>query len=101
MRWFITGGCGFVGTNLARSLLDAGESVTLYDDMSVGDPPDSTDLVVITGDVKNKAMLCNEALGCDIFVHLAAATSVIQSVENPEPTCETNIMVTLNALIAA
>lgn len=121
IRWLITGGCGFIGRNLIKSLLAKGNHVIrIVDNLSVGTrkglsmvcsfvevPPkalvtkdDKTNQLVI-GDVLDKDLAMNAAHDVDVIVHLAANTGVAPSVENPRMDCEVNVQGTLNYLEAA
>jgi UDP-glucose 4-epimerase len=122
MRWLITGGCGFIGTNLIKSLLaEGGHTIRVVDNLSVGtradlaavcnfeehDPsslttrhsPLATHLVV--GDILDDQLALRAARGIDVIVHLAASTGVAPSVEDPRSDCITNVIGTLNYLEAA
>ena len=103
----ITGGCGFIGTNLAEYLSGKGYRVRILDNLSsssqvwtVNPPPTQQTAELIIGDIRDKDM-ANQALkGVDAVVHLAAHTSVVGSLENPEENWDININGTLNLLEA-
>ncbi len=100
----VTGGCGFIGVNLARNLLAAGYEPVAYDNLSTGRLGDGqaagyTD--VIEADILDADALAAAARGVYGVVHLAARTGVIDSVNDPRGDLETNVVGTLNALIAA
>jgi UDP-glucose 4-epimerase len=96
-RVVVTGGSGFIGRHVVSDLLSAGASVRVIDLVAHPDP--SIDLV--QGDIADPEVL-SEAMagGVDAIVHLAAVTSVLKSVEQPERTYKTNVDGT-NALLAA
>jgi UDP-glucose 4-epimerase len=87
----VTGGAGFIGTQTVRRLLARGDEVTVVD-LKVSDEPGIT---MIQGDLRNAAVVA-EALppGTDAVVHLAAMTSVLQSVNDPDGVFRTNIEAT-------
>ena len=100
----VTGGCGFIGTNLGRLLVQRGCVLIAYDDLSSGTEADAAAAGydrVIRGDVRDAEALAKAAVGVDYVVHLAAQTGVIPSVEDPRTDTETNVLGTLNALMAA
>jgi UDP-glucose 4-epimerase len=124
-RWLITGGCGFIGTNLVKNLVDeGGHFIRVVDNLSVGtredlshvcqfielEPPNlshqssalSPDKVeLIEGDIVNADLALRVAQGTDVIVHLAASTGVDQSVKDPRKDCMANVIGTLNYLEAA
>jgi UDP-glucose 4-epimerase len=97
----VTGGAGFVGSNIAAALADDNE-VRVLDDLSTGTPervPADADLV--EGDVRD-ATLVEEAVGdADLVFHEAAEVSVQRSVEEPKRSNDVNVGGTLNVLEAA
>jgi len=110
---FITGGCGFVGTNLVKYLLDRGPChVTIYDNLSVGSQSNLERAIAdsrcndgsvdfVEGDILDKDRLNQAATGHSAIVHLAAHTRVVESLENPQESFDVNVMGTFNALEAA
>lgn len=118
-KWLITGGCGFIGTNLIRRLVTEGShSIRVIDNLSVGSREDlasiskvlesdqpgkfsSGGIEFIAGDILDEKLAQEAACGADIIVHLAANTGVGPSVENPRLDCVTNVIGTLNYLEAA
>jgi len=117
MRWLITGGCGFIGVNLVRQLLQlTDDKLLIIDNLSVGSKEALRAVIDFTeGDTVNDASRCHllvadvlnaeSALAycklADIVVHLAANTGVDKSVENPRQDCEINVTGTFNYLEAA
>ena len=102
----ITGGCGFIGVNLTKFLSERGFTVRIVDNLSVGkkeymetlflpEPPE-----FIIQDIRNKEAMVKAVDGMEAVVHLAAHTSVVESVENPEEDWDINVNGTLNLLEA-
>ena len=97
-RVLVTGGSGFIGRHAVASLSAAGAHVRVVD--SKPHPEASVDIVV--GDIADPEVLDGGfAGGIDSVVHLAAVTSVLRSVENPEATFDTNVAGTHRLLEAA
>jgi UDP-glucose 4-epimerase len=104
MRVLITGGAGFIGSHLCRTLLDAGDDVRVLDNLSTGkreNLPEHRALEFVAGDVRDVQQVSSACAGCDVVVHLAAVASVQASVEDPAGTHATNFLGTLNLLEAA
>jgi UDP-glucose 4-epimerase len=100
----VTGGCGFIGVNLARSLRAAGYEPVAYDNLStgrLGDGQAAGYAEVIEADVLDADSLASAARGVYGIVHLAARTGVVDSVNDPRGDIEVNVGGTLNALLAA
>lgn len=98
----ITGGAGFIGSHVAKALVDAGETVTVFDSLISGKrervPEQAT---FIQGDIRDTDALAKAFAGVTHVVHLAALVSVPKSVEDPEGTHEVNVVGTANVLEAA
>lgn len=120
MRWLITGGCGFLGTNLIRSLLaEEGHSIRVVDNLSVGSRDDLSTVCrfvevgteaawgdggavqLVIGDIMDDKLAHQAVAGADVIVHFAANTGVGPSVENPRMDCLNNVIGTFNYLEAA
>lgn len=101
----VTGGAGFIGSNLVRGLLDRGCAVRVFDDLSTGRAENLAGLEgridFIRGDVRDTAALRGAVQGADSVFHLAAIASVQASVDDPLATHDVNVTGTVNALIAA
>ena len=102
----VTGGAGFIGSNLVRTLRAAPEidRITVLDDLSSGDRAnlegvDAVELVV--GSILDADVLDAVVRGADVVVHLAAEVSVPRSVEDPAACHETNATGTVRVLEAA
>lgn len=91
MRVLVTGGSGFIGKHLVRRLLDAGDEVTVVDLV----PFPSDEVPCIVGDLRERAVAERAVSeGLDAVVHLAAITSVLQSVNEPDNVFRTNVLAT-------
>ncbi|MEJ7892708.1 MAG: NAD-dependent epimerase/dehydratase family protein [Solirubrobacteraceae bacterium] len=98
----VTGGAGFVGANLVPALLAAGARVRVLDDCTTGDPSRLADEVeLVRGDVRDADAVRAATEGVDAVVHLAAAGSVIQSIEDPATNFDINARGTLTVLTEA
>ena len=102
----VTGGVGFIGSHLCKTLLEHGAKVIAYDDLSTGKIVHIEKLLekglkFVKGDVRDSVALEEETRGCKIIFHLAAQTSVPFSMKNPKEDCEINVVGTLNALEVA
>jgi len=96
----VTGGCGFVGANLVRMLLDKGQQVVVYDNLSKGnrDYIASLDVEFRLGDIRDADTLSSALAGVDRIVHLAAFGNVVESVEDPETNFDINVCGTFTVL---
>lgn len=103
MKYLVTGGAGFIGSNLAEALLRKGETVRIFDNFSTGKRTniESLDLEVIEGDIRDLEQCRKAALGMDFVIHKAALASVPASVADPLYSNAVNITGTLNMLTAA
>lgn len=105
MRVLVTGGAGFIGSNLCRRLLvdDAIDDVVVIDDLSTGHAANlaGLDLRFVEGSILDADLLHEAARGVDAIVHLAALGSVPRSVADPEATHRANATGTLKVLQAA
>jgi UDP-glucose 4-epimerase len=102
----VTGGAGFIGSNLCRKLLEHDAKVTAYDNLYSGKIEFIEDLMdkgltFVQEDVRDQAALEEATKNCEVVFHLAAQTSVPFSMENPKEDCEINVVGTVNALEAA
>jgi UDP-glucose 4-epimerase len=104
-RICITGGAGFIGSNLVEELLKRGHSVRVIDNFSTGRrsniEPFLKDIDLIEGDVRSLGVLRSAFKGSDFVLHQAALPSVPRSIEDPATTHDVNATGTLNVLIAA
>lgn len=105
MRYLVTGGAGFIGSNIVDELLRRGHSVTVLDDFSSGKEENLAGAVrkirLVRGDICDLEAAREACEGADFVLHLAARTSVPRSVKDPIETNRVNIDGTLNVLVAA
>lgn len=108
-RVFVTGAGGFIGSHLVESLLSAGASVRAFVRYnSRADPgllallPEEprAGLEVVAGDLRDPQAIREAVMGCEIVFHLGALISIPYSYRHPFEAAETNIMGTLNILLA-
>jgi UDP-glucose 4-epimerase len=99
----ITGGCGFIGANLAPTLLSAGHQVTVLDDLRTGRAEylDGLDVQIVKGAIGDADLVASLAEPADAIVHLAAAGSVVESVADPAANFAANVPGTFTVLDAA
>ncbi len=105
MNYLITGGAGFIGSNLAARLVAKGERVRILDNFSSGKRDNiaslSDSVEVIEGDIRDYWTVTRAVIGMDYVLHQAALPSVPRSVKNPLTTNAVNIGGTLNVLEAS
>jgi len=119
MNWLITGGCGFIGRNLIKKIIefDPDYSIRIFDNLSVGKIEDvenycnlsvdyntnweNNKVSIYIGDIIEENPIIDATKGADVVVHLAANTGVEPSVKFPRIDCLTNVIGTLNTLEAS
>ena len=102
MKALVTGGAGFIGSHVAERLLAEGWKVIVIDDLSNGferNVPRGAELVC--GSANDDALLAKHLPGCPAVFHLAAVSSVIDSIERPREVHNINLTTTLSLLEAA
>jgi nucleoside-diphosphate-sugar epimerase len=103
--YLVTGGAGFIGSNIVDELLNRGDTVRVLDDFSTGREEnvhhfaDRVDL--IRGDIRDRSVVDKAVDGVDFVLHQAALASVPRSIKNPVESSEVNIQGTLNLLDSA
>ena len=104
-RYLITGGAGFIGSNLAHALVERGESVRILDDFSTGRPQNlrgiEERLEILRGDLRDPAAVAQAVRGAEVILHQAALNSIPRSIKEPGPTNTVNVGGTLTLLEAA
>ena len=105
MRYVVTGGAGFIGSNTVDELVRRGESVVVLDDLSAGKEDNLAEvrnkISFIRGSITDIEAVRRSMQEADFVIHLAARTSVPRSVKDPVETNRVNIDGTLNVLLAA
>ena len=103
MKVLVTGGAGFIGTNLVKALQDAGHQPSVLDDFSTGLSSNVAGLGVeiFEGSLEDLKLVERAARGVDAIAHLGARGSVPRSIKNPLATHSVNATGTLNVMEAA
>ncbi len=105
MRYLVTGGAGFIGSNTVDELVRRGHSVVVLDDLSSGKEDNLAELrnkiTLIKGSITDIEVVRKAMHDAEYVLHLAARTSVPRSVKDPIETNRINIDGTLNVLVAA
>lgn len=103
----ITGGAGFIGSNLVEHFLGKGHQVVVLDNFATGhlhnieQHINNTDFTLIEGDIRNNADCQKSVVGVDYVLHQAALGSVPRSIKDPQTSNEVNVTGFLNMLVAA
>jgi UDP-glucose 4-epimerase len=104
MKILITGGAGFIGSNLAKKLVDNGNKVVVLDSLLRGNKLEKDTFEKITfikGDVRDLETVKKASLGCDIIFHFAAVLGVDIVADNPVETMDVEVIGTRNVVMAA
>src|ERR1700741_3346068 len=105
MRYVVTGGAGFIGSNTVDELVRRGESVVVLDDLSAGKEDNLAEIrnkiTFMKGSITDIEVVRKAMHEAEYVLHLAARTSVPRSVKDPIETNKINIDGTLNVLVAA
>jgi len=102
-RYLVTGGAGFIGSNIGEALAKRGDAVRVLDDFSTGLRENLAAIPgveVIEGDLRDPAAVQRAVDGVDGVFHQAALRSVPRSVDDPSSSNEVNVTGTLNLLLA-
>jgi nucleoside-diphosphate-sugar epimerase len=102
-RVLVTGGGGFIGSNLVRALLERGDAVRVLDNFSTGSRSnlEGLDVDVLEGELRSYERVHNAVRGVEVVYHLGALGSVPRSVQDPLTSNAVNVDGTLNVLLAA
>jgi UDP-glucose 4-epimerase len=102
-RVLVTGGAGFIGSNLVRALLERGDDVVVLDNFATGSRGnlEGLDVKVLEGELRSYERVHNAVRGAEVVFHLGALGSVPRSVQDPLTSSAVNIEGTLNVLLAA
>jgi UDP-glucose 4-epimerase len=103
-RVLVTGGAGFIGSNLVRTVREAtGADVVVLDNLSSGyrENLDGQRVTFIQGDVRDAEAVRSAIDGCDTVFHLAASVGNTRSIDHPVTDSEINVLGTLQVLEAA
>src|SRR5205807_934543 len=105
MKVLVTGGAGFIGAHLSRRLLEEGHSVRILDNFATGRRENVVEVLdsveLIEGDIQSYERVNTAVRGCDFVFHQAALPSVPRSVQDPLTSNATNVIGTLNVLLAS
>ena len=104
-RVLVTGGAGFIGSNLVHALLERGDTVRVLDNFATGNRANlaelEDDVEVIEGELRSYERVHNAVRGVELVFHQGALPSVPRSVQDPLTTSAVTIEGTLNVLLAA
>jgi UDP-glucose 4-epimerase len=105
VKALVTGGAGFIGSNLVRALIERGDDVRVLDNFSTGLRANleglERDLEVVEGELRSYERVHNAVRGVEVVFHLGALGSVPRSVQDPLTSSAVNVEGTLNVLLAA
>jgi len=104
MKTLVTGGAGFIGSNLVRLLLDEGHDVTVFDSFASGFRSNLERLPItrlVVGDVRDLSLVESAIEGVEVIFHLAASVGNTRSIDHPIVDAEVNAIGTLNVLETA
>jgi UDP-glucose 4-epimerase len=105
VRVLVTGGGGFIGSNLARALSERGDDVRVLDNFSTGNRANlaelANELEIVEGELRSYERVHAATRGVEVVFHQGALPSVPRSVQDPLTTSAVNVEGTLNVLLAA
>jgi len=101
----VTGGAGFIGSNVVDALVSRGARVRVLDDLSTGKRENlesvASQIEFVEGDLRDRFTVQKAVKGMDLVFHIGAVRAVLRSVDDPTETNEVNVGGTLNVLLAA
>ena len=105
VRVLVTGGAGFIGSNLVRALLARGDDVRVLDNFSTGNRANleelEQDVELVEGELRSYERVHNAVRGTELVFHLGALGSVPRSVQDPLTSSAVNVEGALNVMLAA
>jgi UDP-glucose 4-epimerase len=105
MKALVTGGAGFIGSHIAKRLLEDGHEVRILDNFSTGARPNlapiAADIEIVEGDIQSYERAHNAVRDCEVVFHQAALPSVPRSIQDPLTSNAVNVIGTLNILLAS
>ena len=105
MHFLVTGGAGFIGSNIVSELVEKGHQVRVLDNFTTGKMENLAEVAgeieIISGDIRDYWIVSQAVQGIDYVLHQAALASVPRSIKNPLSSTIVNINGTLNVLEAA
>lgn len=106
MKYFVTGGAGFIGSNMVDRILARGDEAVAYDNFSTGrrefleQASKSSSFTLVEGDTLDEEKLAHAMQGCDFVFHFAANADVRMGCEHPKKDLEQNTIATFHVLEA-
>jgi nucleoside-diphosphate-sugar epimerase len=104
-KFLVTGGAGFIGSNIVGELVRKGESICVIDNFTTGKRQNIAEfedaIELVEGDIRDPEAVAKAMHGVDYVLHQAALASVQRSIDDPVTTNQVNIQGTLNLLEAA
>ena len=105
MKIFVTGGAGFIGRHLVRSLLKSNHEVSIFENFTNSNINEIQDIVnygtkIIKGDLNNSKLLKKSLRNIDVVIHLAAKIDILESIKHPELSHKINVIGSMNLLKA-
>jgi len=104
MKTLVTGGAGFIGSNISAALLREGAEVTILDDLSSGHAINlkaMPEAHFIKGDIRDPEVVSRAVSGCEVIFHHAASVGNKRSIDHPDEDTAINVNGTLTVLEAA
>jgi nucleoside-diphosphate-sugar epimerase len=102
MKALVTGGAGFIGSNIVNTLLELGHEPVVLDDLSSGYRENLVaGIPFVEGDVRDLETVARAMAGCGVVFHLAASVGNVRSIEHPQTDAAINVLGTLNVLETA
>ena len=103
MKALVTGGAGFIGSNLVDALIERGDDVRVLDNFSTGNRAnlEGLEIEVVEGELRSYERVHAAMRGIEVVYHLGALGSVLRSVQDPLTSSAVNVEGTLNVLLAA